>query len=455
MADKTTLTKTLASQPSDWLSLAQVKAVVSDVPERTLRRWLAELVHDGTAERAGERKGTRYRLRKPAAAADGTSTAAVASTPTFTTQSAALIRRIDAPLYTRAPATYSESWIESYIPNKTFYLSSNQRAELQELGKRPPIYGKAGTYIQKIYDRLLIDLSYNSARLEGNTYTVADTEQLVIQGVAAQGKPNAERVMILNHREAIRYIVQNAETLEVSEEAIRTLHYLLADSLVGPGMAGQIREDSIAVSGTTYAPLEGRERLATLLSRLVDKARSIENPFEQSFFLLGHISYLQAFVDVNKRTARLASIIPLIRNDLVPQSFVDVDKNEYLKATIVLYELNEVGPLVDLYCWAYRRSCLRFDTFVEVVGFDEIAATYRTQRRSLVADMVRAHIPLSQAPVYINEHIPSQVESSHREKFRNDVMAELAHLDGSRIAGLGLSREELAQWLTIGDGDAA
>ena len=173
-----------------------------------------------------------------------------------------------------------------------------------------------------------------------NTYTLADSEQLVIQGVAAQGKPNAERIMILNHKEAIRYLVQNVETLTANEETIRTLHYLLADSLVAPGMAGQIREDGIAVSGTTYAPLEGRERLSRLLTQLLDKARRIEDPFERSFFLLGHI----AFVDVNKRTARLASIVPLITKDYVPQSFVDADKGDYLRATIVFYELNEVGP---------------------------------------------------------------------------------------------------------------
>lgn len=228
----------------------------------------------------------------------------------------------------------------------------------------------------------------------------------------------------------------------------------MADSLVGPGLAGQFRDDSIAVSGTPYAPLEGRERLAVLLSRLIDKARQIIDPFEQSFFLLGHISYLQAFVDVNKRTVRLASVIPLIKSDFVPQSFVDVDRHDYLKATIVLDELNEVGPLADLYCWAYRRSCLQFDTFVQVVGFDEIAATYRPQRRSLVAEMVRAQIGMPRAPTYINEHMPSKIQAAHQDKFRNDVMAELAHLDNSRIGVLGLSREELGDWLKIKDSDA-
>jgi Fic family protein len=96
---------------------------------------------------------------------------------------------------------------------------------LHARGKRSPLYGQAGTYIQKIYNRLLIDLSYNSARLEGNTYTLADTEHLVIQGVSAPGKLDAERIMILNHKEAIRYLVQNIRSLTPNEETIRTLHY--------------------------------------------------------------------------------------------------------------------------------------------------------------------------------------------------------------------------------------
>jgi hypothetical protein len=146
------------------------------------------------------------------------------------------------------------------------------------------------------------------------------------------------------------------------EETIRTLHYLLADSPVAPGAAGQIRDDSVLVSGTTYVPLEGKERLRLLLLLVLEKARAAVDPFEQSFFLLAHISYLQAFVDVNKRTARLASIIPLIRGDYVPQSFVDVDQSQYLEASIALYELREVGPLTEIYSWSYRRTCQRYDT---------------------------------------------------------------------------------------------
>jgi hypothetical protein len=458
MADKHNVAQFLSHRSERWTSPAEIGAEVNGVPARTLRRWLGELVNEGIAESSGARKGTRYRWRAAELSAAGPAAgpaAVSAAAPIFSLEARQLVKRIEAPLYARPPATYAESWLDSYVPNQSAYLSAEQRTALQALGRRAPIYGMAGTYIQRIYNRLLIDLSYNSARLEGNTYTLADTEQLVIQGVSAPGKPNAERIMILNHKEAIRYLVQNVRSLTATEETIRTLHYLLADSLVAPGMAGQVRVDSIAVSGTTYAPLEGRERLSRLLNQLLDKARRIEDPFEQSFFLLGHIAYLQAFVDVNKRTARLASIIPLIAHDYVPQSFVDVDKSDFLKATIVFYELNEVGPLAELYCWSYRRSCQHFDTSVQVIGFDELAALYRPQRRALVADLIRALVPPDKVRAYFNSHWPSQVEAHHAEKFRQDVLTELDHLDASRIGGLGITREQLQEWLKMRDGNQA
>jgi Fic family protein len=454
MADKSTIAQFLNQRSDRWTTPAEIKVAIPDVPDRTLSRWLRELVDEGTIERTGQLKATRYRSRtadKP----PSPQAAATPALPIFSSANEQLLKRIDAPIYTRPPATYSEAWVDSYVPNQSAYLTAEQRTELKTLGKRAPIYGRAGTYIQKIYNRLLIDLSYNSARLEGNTYTLADTEQLVIQGVAAQGKPNAERIMILNHKEAIRYLVHNVESLSANEETIRTLHYLLADSLVAPGMAGQIRDESITVSGTTYAPLEGRDRLTRLLSQLLEKARRIEDPFEQSFFLLGHISYLQAFVDVNKRTARLASIIPLITHDYVPQSFVDIDKGDYLKATIAFYELNETGPLADLYCFAYRRSCQRFDTTVQVVGFDEIAALYRPQRRAIVAELVRTLIPPREATNFIEARMTDAIEPQHRDKFKHDVLAELENLDVSRIAGLGITREQLDAWLKLRDAEAS
>ena len=451
MADKSTVTLFLRARGDAWTSSAEIHAVV-DVPDRTLRNWLRDLAAEGVIESRGERKGRQYRASDSVIAPGIGTTIGDAQAPTatapplFSAANQAVIKRVEAALYTRAPATYREDWLQAYVPNESTYLTLQRREELRALGRRDPVYGRAGTYIQKIYHRLLIDFTFNSSRLEGNTYTLIDTERLLLQGAAAAGKPNAERIMILNHKDAIDYIARRVDTLQADETTIRTLHYLLADSLVAPGAAGQIREDSVRVSGTTYAPIDGRDRLTRLLLLLLEKARAILDPFEQSLFLLVHISYLQAFADVNKRTARLASIIPLIRGDYVPQSFVEVDPDSYLKATIAVYELNDVGPLADLYTWSYRRSCQRYDTTVQVVGFDEIAALYRPSRRALVADLVRAKVPPGAVANWITAHVPANVEPQHQEKFVSDVLVELEHLDASRIGGLGITRQELEAW---------
>ena len=109
---------------------------------------------------------------------------------------------------------------------------------------------------------MLIDISFNSARLEGNTYTLADTENLVLQGISATGKLNEERIMILNHKEAIQYLVQNIDDLPLNENTVCTLHYLLADSLVAPNMAGKIRDDLSHCFRKMCVPSEAKNEIS-------------------------------------------------------------------------------------------------------------------------------------------------------------------------------------------------
>ncbi|MGH8137935.1 MAG: hypothetical protein ACREVV_07040, partial [Steroidobacteraceae bacterium] len=100
-------------------------------------------------------------------------------------------------------------------------------------------------------------------------------------------------------------------------------------------------------------------------------------------------------------------------------------------------------------CWAYRRSCQHYDTSLQIIGFDEIAALYRPERRALVADLVRALVPPERVPAYLDAHVPARIESQHREKFRQDVLTELEKLDASRMGGLGITREQMDAWLRL------
>ena len=165
MADKSSLTTFLRGRGDAWTSPAQIRAVI-EVPDRTLRNWLRDLVKEGVVESQGERKSRRYRARDRLIVPATGRITVEAQAPTvavpqlFSTESLAVIKRVEAPLYTRTPATYREDWLQSYVPNESAYLTPPRREELEALGKRAPIYGRAGTYIQKIYHRLPIDFTW-------------------------------------------------------------------------------------------------------------------------------------------------------------------------------------------------------------------------------------------------------------------------------------------------------
>ena len=223
---------------------------------------------------------------------------------------------------------------------------------------------------------------------EGNTYSWLDTERLILKGTVAEGKLEDEKIMILNHKEAIRYLVDNAHRLYLTKETIYTLHFLLADGLLDREFSGKVRTYGVRIGGSTYMPIEDPILLKLQLERIVEKAAQIKILMSRVSFLLVHISYLQAFADVNKRTARLSANIPLVVHNLVPQSFNDIERDDYNSALIAVYELQDIRPMVDLYLFSYMRTCTIYDSTVKTKGFDEIRVRYRKQRRTLLRDII-------------------------------------------------------------------
>lgn len=287
----------------------------------------------------------------------------------------------------RDPVTYNETWLAEYQPNQTYYLNSNLRRQMEAQGQRVTDHEPAGTYARKIYNRLLIDLSYNSSRLEGNTYSLLDTEKLIIEGINVSSKLDEEATMILNHKEAIRYLVENANPIQTEYNEILTLHFLLSDGLVSSKYAGKLRDYGVRIGASCYSPLENQLALEKQLHKTCNVAAKIIHPYEQSFFLLVHIAYLQAFADVNKRTSRLSANIPLIKNNLVPLSFNDIDKDDYISAMISIYEINDVT--------------------IEAIGFDKIRVRYREQRRRIVAEIISQKLVGPALKEYV-EHTTNQ-----------------------------------------------
>lgn len=451
---RSSLLEFFRSHPHAWLALSDLVRALA-VPERTLRSWLSAAVAGGELESRGSTKARSYRLvpsrvwpvalqptvfevREPSPASE----------MVFSPRSAEILRRVREPVFSRSPCSYREDWLRAYQPNVTAYLPPEHLAVLHEKGRRSTDEMPAGTYARKICNRLLVDLSYNSSRLEGNTYSLVDTEKLVLEGIAADGKLDVEKVMILNHREAIRYLVDGIHVLEASSDNIRTLHYLLADGLVAPGLAGNLREDGVRISSSTYIPWEGRARLEGGLEIIANTAAQIRDPFEQSLFLLAHVAYLQGFIDVNKRTSRMAANLPLVRYNLVPLSFGDISTEDYASAVIAVYELNEIGPLAELYVWSYVRSCGRYGAVAESVGIDTLRVLHRQQRRALIARIVGEQLHGGALDAALAS-AASVLPADQQGKFIDDARYDLEHLSNVSIGGMGLTRAQLALWLAV------
>lgn len=409
--------------------------------ERTIRRWLAEMVVEGLVKKSGKKRGTRYR-------ADSEIISTLADSQIyFSEKSCQVIQKINQPIFERSPVTYNQEWINSYAPNVTSYLSETLKIELHQIGVQSKAQLPAGTYARHIYNRLLIDLSYNSSRLEGNTYSLLDTQRLILEGTRAEGKLDEERIMILNHKEAIAHLVNRAHQIEVGFNEVCTLHYLLADGLVPTQYAGKVRDYGVRISGSTYIPWENPEKIKQQLHGLCQKAACIQNPFEQSFFLLVQIAYLQAFVDVNKRTSRLSANIPLIQHNLVPLSFNDVANDDYTSAMIAIYELNDLNPLIELYTYSYSRTCQLYAVTTEALGFDEIRVHYRQQRRQMIGYIIAHGLTHEAMHLYIQEQAKNLIDKKDQSHFIEDVEDDLQEINQERIAGIGVTAQQLDVWL--------
>lgn len=428
----------LESEPIDLPSL--MLRLDSTVKERSVRRWLDLLVKEGVVKKIGKKRGTKYiavgRLEKIDSEVSSC----------FGSASLEAIKMTKKPLFERQPIAYADDWFDSYLPNSSCYLEERLKKQLRASGQQKGWQGPAGTYAHQIFNRLIIDLSYNSSRLEGNTYTLLDTEKLVLHGHTAEGKLDEEKAMILNHKEAIRYIVDNAARVEVSCNVIYTLHYLLSDGLIEPSETGKVRKQGVRIGGSTYMPFEDPKRLELQLEKIASKAELIQDPYEQSIFLLIHISYLQAFTDVNKRTARLSANIPLIKNNLVPLAFSDIQVSDYMSAMIAVYELQDVRPLVDLYVYSYLRTCAAYNSIVKATGFDEVRVRYRRERREVVREVILQGLVGDKLNQYVNERANQLVPDSNCNDFMEDIIQDLEQIDEGRLAGLGITPEQLKKW---------
>ncbi len=438
----------LLEKNPEGLSRSQiVKNLSFTINNRTLQRRLSALAEEKKIVKTGDRKAARYYPAK-ISQQEIKGQRVQKEGEIFTPESKSVLKFLKSSLHAREKVSYTREFIEDYVPNETSYVSKNQREALLKEGKRFDEALAAGTYARQICQRLLIDLSYNSSRLEGNTYSKLDTQKLVEEGISAEGKVHEETVMIMNHKEAILFLVENAQEIELNSFTAFNLHNLLSqDLLANPEACGNIRTIEVDIGQSAYKPIGNPHVLKELLELILLEAKKIEDPFEQSFFLLVHLSYLQAFEDVNKRTSRLSCNIPFIKQNLCPLSFTDVSRDDYTAALLAIYEKNETGPMLDLFCWAYVRSCKQYGVVKQSLGeIDAFRIQHRQQRKEVMGLVVRDGLHGEAIEKHIEQYCADK-EITEVDKFTAMTLADLSSLHTGAIIGLGISEAQLNAWL--------
>ena len=420
---------------------------------RTLQRRLQKLIDEQRVTTEGESIALVYKLISgsvvPANASMTVTTTATAEAELYvpvSPEGAAIRDQVRRPLMHRRPVGYQREFLETYQPGTTFYLPESLRCQLHEMGRTSASERPAGTYARDILGRLLVDLSWASSRLEGNTYSRLDTQNLIEFGQVAKGKDAIETQMILNHKAAIEMLIEDADEVGFDAFTFKNLHAVLSQDLMrDPQASGRLRRRPVDISGTVFHPLALPQVIEDCFTLLLDMAGVIPDPFEQAFFLMVQLPYLQPFEDVNKRVSRIGANIPLFKHNLCPLSFIDVPEHAYIEGTLGVYELNRIELLRDVFVWAYERSCQRYLAIAQsMVEPDTLKIKYREALIQAVQTIVKG---LRQpSPAVIAEVTQDHAAKADQGAFRELLTSALQQLHEGSIARYRLRRSEYIAW---------
>lgn len=425
------------------------------LPRRTALNRLNGMLEAGLIDRHGEARATFYRLT---AAGREKLDAARPAQPigkenwdaaSLSTAAAALREKLRRPAYERPPVGYERSFLESYTPNHTHYLPEPVRRKLYGIGSQAGSEAEpANTYARHICQRLLIDLSWNSSRLEGNTYSLLETEQLFQTGHSADAQLSNEAVMILNHKAAIEFMLESSTDVDFDRRTILNLHALLtADLLRDPSAEGALRTHPVGIGKSSYLPPAIPAQIETLFDTILAKAREIRDPFEQAFFAMVHLPYLQPFIDGNKRVSRLAANLPLFRRNLAPLSFVDVSETDYTDGMLAIYELNDIRILREVFIQSYERSAQRYTVIRGAVGEpDPFRVRYRQAIAGQVAEIIRDRCDRREAVARLRRWAEESVIEHDRKRFVAATEETLAGIHEGNFARYRVRPSEFEAW---------
>lgn len=271
-----------------------------------------------------------------------------------------------APNY-REIVRYNPGLLGGYKPNATFFLTNNQMLELEKAGV---VSGATAAKEKgKLYDRvlasLLIDLTHASSNLENVNISWLDTKTLLEFGEKPEGLTEQQMRIVLNHKEAISFLKEHGQSLSFIKRDLLDIHSLLIKGLLGDPLAvGVLRSVIVKFDDCKYLPPDNPHLLKDIFEEFCEKASAIENPYEQAFFAMVFISYIQPFQDGNKRTSRIAMNIPLVKRTLAPFSFSDLRRRDYTFGLLAFYERGRHNFLADAFTTAYKKSAARYAELV-------------------------------------------------------------------------------------------
>jgi Fic family protein len=317
------------------LDIANIERSLNESISRvTLNRDLAYLLKLDLIIRSGEGKNTVYKL-----------------SPLYK-----LIQPIDIKQY--FSAIPDKRFIEESFNFNIFKLidkvsekifSSSELEHIEQLNNtyRSNLKQHSKTIIRKEFERLTIDLSWKSSQIEGNTYSLLDTETLFKVGIEAKGHSKEEAKMLLNHKHALEYILEKpAYFKKITPNKIIELHSMLTKGLyINPNF----RNSLVGITGTNYKPLDNVFQISDSIKSLSETVNKIKEPFTKALICSALISYTQAFEDGNKRTSRITSNALLLAYNYCPLSYRSIDETEYKKAMILFYERNNLLYLKELF----------------------------------------------------------------------------------------------------------
>jgi len=299
----------------------------------TLKRILTNLTSNNYVEVKGRGKGTKYII-----------------SPMYE-----LIQPIDVPKYYEKEIDEREIKQEFNFQIITNVLNNHsvftpiELIKLKELQKKytDNISQLTKNEYRKELDRLAIDLSWKSSQIEGNTYSLLETERLLKEKETASGKTKDEAIMLLNHKDALDFIITNPDYLQpLSIAKIEDIHSILIKEL---NIERNLRTRRVGISGTNYRPLDNEFQISEALTMTCELINSKKNIFEKTLLALVLISYIQPFMDGNKRTARIVSNAILISENHCPLSFRTVDSIDYKKTMLLFYEQNNISNFKKMF----------------------------------------------------------------------------------------------------------